>query len=78
MSKHKGEHPRMGATDVCPLIPISNISLDETADYARMLGERAGKELDIPFYLYEHAASKKDRKNLATVRAGEYLSLIHI
>lgn len=72
MSKHSGEHPRMGATDVCPLIPISGISLDEVAGYARKLGERAGSELEIPFYLYEHAASKKERKNLATVRAGEY------
>ena len=75
MSKHSGEHPRMGATDVCPLIPISNITLDEVADYARDLGKRAGAELDIPFYLYEHAASKKDRKNLATVRSGEYEGL---
>lgn len=75
MSKHSGEHPRMGATDVCPLIPISNITLDEVADYARQLGERAGAELDIPFYLYEHAASKKDRKNLASVRSGEYEGL---
>ena len=75
MSKHKGEHPRMGATDVCPLIPISNITLDETAEYARQLGERAGSELDIPFYLYEHAASKPERANLATVRAGEYEGL---
>ena len=75
MSKHSGEHPRMGATDVCPLIPISNITLDEVADYARKLGKRAGSELDIPFYLYEHAASKKDRKNLASVRSGEYEGL---
>jgi glutamate formiminotransferase/formiminotetrahydrofolate cyclodeaminase len=75
MSKHKGEHPRMGATDVCPLIPISNITLDETAEYARQLGKRAGSELDIPFYLYEHAAAKKERQNLATVRAGEYEGL---
>lgn len=75
MSKHSGEHPRMGATDVCPLIPISNITLDEVADYARELGRRAGSELDIPFYLYEHAASKKDRKNLASVRSGEYEGL---
>ena len=75
MSKHKGEHPRMGATDVCPLIPISNITLDEVADYARKLGERAGAELDIPFYLYEHAASKKERRNLANVRSGEYEGL---
>jgi glutamate formiminotransferase/formiminotetrahydrofolate cyclodeaminase len=75
MSKHSGEHPRMGATDVCPLIPISNITLDEVAEYARELGNRAGKELDIPIYLYEHAAAKKDRKNLASVRSGEYEGL---
>ncbi|MDF1694942.1 MAG: glutamate formimidoyltransferase [Saprospiraceae bacterium] len=75
MSKHSGEHPRMGATDVCPLIPISNITLDEVADYARQLGEKAGNELNFPFYLYEHAASKKERKNLATVRSGEYEGL---
>jgi len=75
MSKHSGEHPRMGATDVCPLIPISNITLDEVAAYARELGKRAGGELDIPFYLYEHAASKKERKNLAFVRSGEYEGL---
>ena len=75
MSKHSGEHPRMGATDVCPLIPISNISLDEVAEYARELGKRAGSELDIPFYLYEHAALKKERKNLAFVRSGEYEAL---
>jgi len=75
MSKHSGEHPRMGATDVCPLIPIANITLDEVADYARKLGKRAGDELDIPFYLYEHAASKKERKNLANVRSGEYEGL---
>jgi glutamate formiminotransferase/formiminotetrahydrofolate cyclodeaminase len=75
MSKHKGEHPRMGATDVCPLIPIANISMEEVVSYARQLGERAGKELDIPFYLYEAAASKPERKNLATVRSGEYEGL---
>lgn len=75
MSKHSGEHPRMGATDVCPLIPISNITLDEVAEYARELGKRAGNELDIPFYLYEHAASSKERKNLASVRSGEYEGL---
>src|ERR1051325_7421046 len=55
MSKHKGEHPRMGATDVCPLIPVSNISMEETADYARQLAERVGNELNIPVYLYECA-----------------------
>ena len=75
MSKHSGEHPRMGATDVCPLVPVSNISMEETAKYAHKLGERAGSELDIPFYMYESAATKKDRKNLATVRAGEYEGL---
>lgn len=75
MSKHSGEHPRMGATDVCPLIPIANISMDEVVRYAKKLAERAGKELTIPFYLYEFAASTKDRKNLATIRAGEYEGL---
>ena len=75
MSKHSGEHPRMGATDVCPLIPIANISMEETAKYAVKLAERAGSELDIPFYLYESAASRPERKNLATVRAGEYEGL---
>ena len=75
MSKHTGEHPRMGATDVCPLIPISNITMDEVVKYAHKLGAMAGAELDIPFYLYEAAASKKAWKNLATVRAGEYEAL---
>src|SRR6478609_564289 len=55
MSKHKGEHPRMGATDVCPLIPISNISMDETAAWAQKLAKRVGEELQIPVYLYEYA-----------------------
>lgn len=72
MSKHKGEHPRMGATDVCPLIPISNISMEETAKYAQQLGERVGKELGIPVYLYEAAQSNPARKNLSIIRAGEY------
>jgi len=76
MSKHTGEHPRMGATDVCPLIPIANISMDEVVVFAKKLAERAGKELSIPFYLYEFAASSKDRKNLATIRAGEYEGLV--
>lgn len=75
MSKHKGEHPRMGATDVCPLIPISNISMEEVAEWAHRLGEKAGKELDIPFYMYESAATKPAWKNLATVRSGEYEAL---
>jgi len=75
MSKHSGEHPRMGATDVCPLIPIANISMKEVVEYAVKLAKRAGSELDIPFYLYEEAAQKPDRRNLATIRAGEYEGL---
>ena len=75
MSKHSGAHPRMGATDVCPLIPISGISMQETAEWAAKLGERVGKELDIPVYLYESAATRPERKNLATVRSGEYEGL---
>jgi glutamate formiminotransferase/formiminotetrahydrofolate cyclodeaminase len=72
MSKHTGEHPRMGATDVCPLIPISNISMEETAEYARQLAQRVGKELKIPAYLYEYAQPDKSRSNLSVIRAGEY------
>ena len=75
MSKHQGEHPRMGATDVCPLIPISDITMDEVVTYARRLGKRVGDELDIPGYYYEYAATSPERKNLATVRAGEYEGL---
>ncbi|HEY4874913.1 MAG TPA: glutamate formimidoyltransferase [Puia sp.] len=72
MSKHKGEHPRMGATDVCPLIPIANISMEETAKYAQQLAKKVGEELQIPVYLYEAAQSKKERNNLSVIRAGEY------
>ncbi len=72
MSKHKGEHPRMGATDVCPLIPIANITMEETAAYAQRLAERVGKELEIPVYLYEAAQPDKKRSNLSLIRAGEY------
>ena len=72
MSKHKGEHPRMGATDVCPLIPVSGITMEETAIYAKILAERVGKELDIPVYLYEAAQADPARKNLSVIRAGEY------
>ncbi|MBS1934974.1 MAG: glutamate formimidoyltransferase [Bacteroidetes bacterium] len=72
MSKHKGEHPRMGATDVCPLIPIANISMEETAKYARQLAKRVGEELQIPVYLYEAAQPDKSRSNLSVIRAGEY------
>ena len=72
MSKHRGEHPRMGATDVCPLIPVSNISMEETAMWAQKLAKRAGEELLLPVYLYESAQSNKDRSNLSVIRAGEY------
>lgn len=72
MRSHKGEHPRMGATDVCPLIPVSGISMEETASYAHKLGQRVGDELQIPVYMYESAATRPERKNLAVIRAGEY------
>jgi glutamate formiminotransferase / formiminotetrahydrofolate cyclodeaminase len=72
MSKHKGEHPRMGATDVCPLIPIANITMKETAAYAQQLAKRVGEELHIPVYLYEEAQPDKQRSNLSAIRAGEY------
>ena len=72
MSRHKGEHPRMGATDVCPLIPIANITMEETAEYARQLAKRVGEELQIPAYLYEHAQPNTKRNNLSVIRAGEY------
>ena len=75
MSKHSGAHPRFGATDVCPLVPISGITLEETAKYAQQLGERVGKELGIPVYLYENAATEEKRQNLANCRAGEYEGL---
>ena len=75
MSKHTGEHPRFGATDVCPLVPISGITLEETAVFAHKLGERVGKELGIPGYFYENAAKEAKRKNLATCRSGEYEGL---
>jgi len=75
MSKHHGEHPRMGATDVCPFIPISGLSMDDCVHYAKVLGERVGRELKIPIYLYEYAASKEEWRNLATVRSGEYEAL---
>lgn len=75
MRNHKGEHPRMGATDVCPLVPISGITMEETVEYARKLAQRVGQELKIPVYLYEFAASKPERKNLANIRAGEYEAL---
>ncbi len=75
MTKHSGEHPRFGATDVCPLVPVSNITMEETVKFAHKLAERIGNELDYPVYCYENAASTAERKNLAYVRSGEYEGL---
>ncbi len=72
MSTHKGEHPRMGATDVCPLIPVANITMEETAKWAQQLAKRIGEELSLPVYLYEAAQPNKERSNLSVIRAGEY------
>lgn len=72
MSKHKGEHPRMGATDVCPLVPIAGITMEETVEYARILAKRIGEELGISVYCYENAAFTEERRNLANCRKGEY------
>ena len=74
MSKHKGEHPRMGATDVCPLIPVSGVSMKETIKYSKILA-KVQNELNIPVYLYENSAQSKERVNLATIRSGEYEKL---
>jgi glutamate formiminotransferase/formiminotetrahydrofolate cyclodeaminase len=75
MSKHSGEHPRFGTTDVCPLVPIAGITMEETAKYAHQLGKRVGEELKIPGYFYENAATEEKRKNLASCRSGEYEGL---
>src|SRR6202030_4194872 len=72
MRQHQGEHPRMGATDVCPLIPIAGITMEETAVWAQRLAEKVGSELQLPVYLYEAAQPNKDRSNLSVIRAGEY------
>jgi len=77
MSQHTGAHPRMGATDVCPFVPVRGVSMEECAGLARALAARVGGELGIPVYLYEEAASKPERKNLATVRSGEYEGLVN-
>jgi len=75
MSKHQGAHPRMGGTDVCPFVPVSGVTMEECAQIARRLGERVGRDLRIPVYLYENAASRRERRSLAAVRAGEYEGL---
>jgi len=75
MRKHKGEHPRFGATDVCPLVPVSNITMEETVEYAHKLSKRIGEELKIPIYCYENAAFNEKRRNLAYCRSGEYEAL---
>ena len=75
MSNHKGTHPRIGATDVCPLIPIKDVTIEDCVEYSNKLAERVGKELKIPVYLYERSAKISDRKNLAVIREGEYEGL---
>lgn len=75
MRHHKGEHPRFGATDVCPLVPVANITMEETVEYARKLAKRLGEKLEIPIYCYENAAFTVERKNLANCRSGEYEGL---
>jgi len=75
MSKHSGAHSRIGATDVCPFVPVTGVTMEDCIQLARELGERVGRELGIPVYLYEEAAQKPDRKNLATIRVGQYEGL---
>jgi glutamate formiminotransferase/formiminotetrahydrofolate cyclodeaminase len=75
MSRHTGEHPRIGALDVCPIVPVSNVTMEEAAEIARSLGRRLADELQIPVYFYEHAATREERRSLAAVRAGEYEGL---
>ncbi len=75
MRHHSGAHPRMGATDVCPFVPVRGVSMEECAEFARVVGKRVGEELGIPVYLYENAASRPERRNLAEIRKGEYEAL---
>ncbi|MBN1631467.1 MAG: glutamate formimidoyltransferase [Thermoleophilia bacterium] len=72
MTVHSGEHPRQGATDVCPFVPVSGVTMDDCVELANRLGKRVGEELGIPVFLYEHAAKKPDRRSLADIRVGEY------
>jgi glutamate formiminotransferase / formiminotetrahydrofolate cyclodeaminase len=75
MSRHKGEHPRLGAIDVCPIVPVADVTMAECVDIARALGRRLADELQIPIYFYEHAATRDERRSLADIRAGEYEGL---
>lgn len=75
MRKHRGEHPRFGAMDVCPLVPIAHVSMEQTVEYARQLARRLGEEVGVTIYCYENAATRPERRNLATVRSGEYEGL---
>jgi glutamate formiminotransferase/formiminotetrahydrofolate cyclodeaminase len=75
MSKHKGAHSRIGATDVCPFVPVSGVTMEDCVQIAHQVGKRVASELDIPVYLYEEAAQKPERKNLANIRVGEYEGL---
>jgi len=75
MKNHQGEHPRFGACDVCPFIPIANISMEETVEWARKLAERVGNELQVPVYCYEFASFSEERRSLANCRSGEYEGL---
>jgi glutamate formiminotransferase len=75
LTKHEGEHPRMGATDVVPFVPVKGVTMDECVELARQLGERVGRELEIPVFLYESAATRPERQNLAKVRKGQFEGL---
>ena len=75
MSKHKGAHPRMGATDVCPFVPVNGVTMADCVEISKAVGKRVGDELGIPIYLYEESATKPEWKSLATVRSGEYEAL---
>src|SRR4030095_739269 len=75
LARHTGEHPRIGAVDVCPIVPVSEITMTECVDVARTLGRRLADELQIPIYFYEHAATREERRSLASIRAGEYEAL---
>ena len=72
LRNHKGTHARMGATDVCPLIPISNVTMEECINYSKILSKKVSSDLDLPIFLYEESASAPERKNLANIREGEF------